>query len=157
MSQDSGQSPNRIENNQPKPKGGKRPGSGRKLGSATKKTREIADKAAAEGITPLEVMLQAMNRFLERAEELDKNDSELSEFDELGRTDKEKALSMYKEASFIAQSAAPYIHPKLSAIEHTGKDGGPIETNDLSKLTRDQVKSRISELLSKMTKENSDE
>jgi hypothetical protein len=35
-------------------RGGKRPGSGRKKGSATKKTREIADRAAAEGITPLE-------------------------------------------------------------------------------------------------------
>lgn len=31
-----------------------------------------------------------------------------------------------KAASF-AKDAAPYIHPKLAAIEHTGKDGGAID------------------------------
>jgi hypothetical protein len=54
-----------IEKNQRKSKesnarGGKRPGSGRKKGSATKRTREIADRAAEEGITPLEFMLNVM-------------------------------------------------------------------------------------------------
>jgi hypothetical protein len=41
------------EKNQTKSKGrgGSRKGAGRKTGSATKKTREIADKAAAEGVT----------------------------------------------------------------------------------------------------------
>lgn len=28
-----------------------------------------------------------------------------------------------------AKSAAPYIHAKLSAVEMTGKDGGPIDAN----------------------------
>lgn len=36
------------------PRGGARPNSGPKPGSATKSNREIADKAAAEGLTPLE-------------------------------------------------------------------------------------------------------
>ena len=57
-----------IENNQKKSKkpapsktkGGARPGSGRKEGSLTKRTREIAEVAAAQGITPLEVMMSAM-------------------------------------------------------------------------------------------------
>lgn len=31
-----------------------------------------------------------------------------------------------------ANKAAPYVHPKLSAIEHTGKGGGPIEVANLS-------------------------
>ena len=26
-----------------------------------------------------------------------------------------------------AKAAAPYVHPRLNAIEHTGKDGAPIE------------------------------
>ena len=26
----------------------------------------------------------------------------------------------------MAKAAAPYVHPKLAAIEHTGKDGGPM-------------------------------
>lgn len=92
-----------IENNKPISKrGGARPGSGRKLGSATKKTREIADKAAASGVTPLEVMLEAMNSFRD-AGELDR-------------------------AAAIAKDAAPYVHPRLAAVEHTGKDGGAINT-----------------------------
>lgn len=50
-----------FENNQTKSKrGGARKNAGRKAGAATKRTREIADKAAEEGLTPLEVMLQTM-------------------------------------------------------------------------------------------------
>lgn len=81
-------------------RGGKRQGAGRKRGSATRKTREIADKAAEEGVTPLEVMLDAMRELYERGEKV--------------------------AASSLAKDAAPYCHPKLAAIEHTGKDGGPI-------------------------------
>lgn len=91
------------ENNQTQSKrGGARKGAGRKAGSATQKTREIADKAAAAGITPLEVMLEAMNAF--------------------------RASGDLEKAASFAKDAAPYIHPKLAAIEHTGKDGGAIET-----------------------------
>jgi hypothetical protein len=28
-----------------------------------------------------------------------------------------------------AKAAAPYIHPRLAAIEHTGKGGGPVQVN----------------------------
>lgn len=91
-------------------RGGARKGAGRKPGSVTKKTREIAEKAAEEGITPLEYMLQVMRRKppvgLEGPQLL-------------------AAHMMRFEA---AKAAAPYIHPKLSAVEHTGKDGGPMET-----------------------------
>jgi hypothetical protein len=82
-------------------RGGKRAGAGRKAGSATRRTREIADQAAAEGITPLEVMLKAM-RFHVDAKRWD-------------------------EAATVAKDAAPYVHPRLAAIEHAGPEGGPIE------------------------------
>jgi len=89
------------ENNQTQSKrGGARKGAGRKAGSATQKTREIADKAAAAGVTPLEVMLEAMHSF--------------------------RATGDLEKAASFAKDAAPYIHPKLAAIEHTGKDGGAI-------------------------------
>jgi|HubBroStandDraft_6_1064221.scaffolds.fasta_scaffold766375_2 hypothetical protein len=42
------------------PRGGKRPGSGRKLGSVTKRTREIADGALAAGLSPLQFLLSVM-------------------------------------------------------------------------------------------------
>lgn len=84
------------ENNQKKSKesngrGGARNGAGRKPGTANTKTREIADKAAAEGITPLEVMLEAMNSFREAGD--------------------------IEKAAGFAKDAAPYIHAKLSSVD----------------------------------------
>lgn len=81
------------------PKGGKREGAGRKKGSATKLTREIADAAAKEGITPLEHMLNVM-----RNEEVDDR-----------RRDE------------MAKAAAPFIHPRLAATELSGPDGEDIK------------------------------
>lgn len=89
-------------------RGGARKGAGRKPGAATKRTREVADKAASEGITPLEYMLQVMRT--EPSAELDERDM-LS------------AITLRFEA---AKAAAPYIHPKLSAVEVTGEGGGPV-------------------------------
>lgn len=76
------------------PRGGKRPGSGRKPGSvtpATKRRQDVALKALQDGTTPLEVLLEAMR-------------------------------DAYKEGGAMlampfAKEAAPYVHPKLSAIE----------------------------------------
>ncbi len=98
------------ENNQTKSsgRGGSRKGAGRKPGAATKRTREVADKAASEGITPLEYMLQVMRT--EPSAELEARDM-LS------------AIVLRFEA---AKAAAPYIHPKLSAVEVTGEGGGPV-------------------------------
>lgn len=80
--------------------GGSRPGSGRKKGSKNIKTVEIANKAAASGITPLEVMVEAMR----------------------------EAYNEYGAAAAVpfAEKCAPYMHPKISNIEMTGKDGGPM-------------------------------
>lgn len=72
-------------------RGGKRIGSGRKPGTATRKTREIADKAAAEGVTPLEVMLRAMREHF--------------------------AAERWDDAATVAKDAAPYIHPRLANID----------------------------------------
>jgi hypothetical protein len=82
-------------------RGGPRAGAGRKAGSATTKTREIADKAAADGITPLEVILKAMR-------------VNLSRFDATSDPDHLAA------AAIFAKDAAPYIHPRLSAVEVDG-------------------------------------
>src|ERR1700687_2675729 len=41
-------------------RGGKRSGAGRKRGSLSRKTRVIAERAAVDGITPLEVILRTM-------------------------------------------------------------------------------------------------
>lgn len=76
-------------------RGGARPGAGRKPGSATVKTREIADAAMREGLSPLEFMLNRMRD--EEAPMADRQD--------------------------MAKAAAPFVHAKLSAVEmqHSGE------------------------------------
>lgn len=89
-----------IENNQTYSKrGGARKNAGRKPGAATTKTREIANKASENGLTPLEYILSVMR-------------------DET--TEPRERLS-------AAVAAAPYMHAKLSSVEVSGKDGGPVE------------------------------
>lgn len=79
-------------------RGGKRPGAGRPKGAANKRTREVADKAAQDGITPLEYMLDVMRDVsADRSERMD-----------------------------AAKAAAPYIHPRLSTVEHTGDADKPV-------------------------------
>ncbi len=63
----------------------------------------------ADGITPLEVMLTAMRSAW-------------------GNADHQTAVS-------YAEKAAPYIHPKLSSIEHKGDAENPIETISHVQLT----------------------
>lgn len=70
-------------------RGGARPGAGRKVGSVTRKTREIADAAASGGVTPLEFMLNRMR-------------------------DEEAPMA---ERLDMAKASAPFIHPRLSSVE----------------------------------------
>jgi hypothetical protein len=108
----------KIENNQiPKPSGranngGARKGSGRKVGAATKKTRDIADKLAkSDEMTPLEYMLQTLRETPEKI----KAQHEAGEIDTVEYTVKLQDLTRRRDQA--AQNAAPYIHPRLSSIE----------------------------------------
>jgi len=110
--------------------GGKRPGAGRKKGTpnkATAKRREIAEKALDSGITPLDYMLQVMRQ-------------EVPE----GASAEQKAsiVGMRFEA---AKAAAPYVHPRLAAIEHTGEGGGPIKTDSKITIAPDEAYKRMLE------------
>lgn len=73
-------------------KGGKRPGAGRKKGSPNKRTAALQAAVEAEGITPLAFLLQIMR-------------------DEVGDP---------RDRMAAAIAAAPYVHAKLAAIEHSG-------------------------------------
>ncbi|MES2187965.1 MAG: hypothetical protein V4505_25665 [Pseudomonadota bacterium] len=111
-----------TEKNQSKSKestgrGGARAGAGRKAGSATTKTREIAEKAMAGGLTPLEYMLEIMRTLPTETEDV-------------------RLMVAQREMRFeAAKAAAPYIHPRLAAVEHTGPDGGAL-TVIVKKLTQ---------------------
>lgn len=71
-------------------RGGARKGAGRKPSSLTVRSRELAEKAFADGDkTPLEVMIGMLNG----------------------------SIPFDKDMLTVAQSAAPYIHPRLSSVE----------------------------------------
>ena len=80
-------------------RGGSRAGAGRKAGSANVRTREIADKAAADGITPLEYLLSLLRKPYPK----DADANTLAQYD-----------AMKLDA---AKAAAPYIHPRLANID----------------------------------------
>jgi len=94
-------------------RGGKRVGAGRRKGSLGQKTRLIAERAAAEGITPLEVILRTMRSAWARAST---NGETVTSF--------QHALI----AAAMAEKAAPYVHPRLAAEKHeiSGRDGMPL-------------------------------
>ena len=81
-------------------RGGARPGAGRKKGpnKTTLRRRSIAEAALENGLTPLDYMLARL------------------------RDEKEDP----KVRRDMAVAAAPYVHPRLSTVEHGGKDGDPI-------------------------------
>ena len=72
------------------PKGGKRPGAGRPRGSRAK--ADIAEHIKAGGITPLDYFLNIL-----------RNEDNPEE-----------------DRMWAAVHAAPYCHPKLNAIDHSG-------------------------------------
>lgn len=70
-------------------RGGKRDGAGRPAGAVTKRTREVAERAAEEGITPLDYMLGLL------------------------RNEECPPLLRFE----AAKAAAPYVHAKLAAVD----------------------------------------
>lgn len=102
----------RFENNQTKSKdssgrGGARSGAGRKKGAATKRTREIADKAVESGETPLEVMLRIMRE---------------------PTAHEDPKVQIAREAMVFeaAKAAAPYMHPRLATMTVAGDPERPL-------------------------------
>ena len=79
------------------PSGGKRPRAGRPPGSKNKVTRERQAAILASGLAPLDYMLAILR-------------------------DEGAPMEVRFEA---AKAAAPYVHPRLAAIEHSGEVATP--------------------------------
>ena len=77
------------------PRGGARKGAGRKPGASTKLNEAARKRVLAEGISPLDFMLEILR------------DNDLPTADRF-------------EA---AKAAAPYVHARLAAVEHSGSIG----------------------------------
>ena len=104
--------------NQAKKRGGRRPGSGRKRGSANVKTREMADRIIQSGVTPLEFMIAIMR---EPKPARRRGESQLNY---------DLRVQAWGNLCFeAAKAAAPYIHPRLAAVEYSGTGGDPIKTS----------------------------
>lgn len=112
--------------------GGKRDGAGRKPGIPNKASAHREAVVAHSGATPLAAMLRKMRFHLRIADLEEEKGSE---------ADSGKIIAALDKAEEAAQRAAPYVHPRLAAIEHTGAGGGPIQTEDVS--ARDLLADRI--------------
>lgn len=95
-------------------RGGKRAGAGRKPGAPNKATAARQEAVEASGLTPLDYLLSVMRDEAAPREE---------------RVD-------------AANKAAPYVHPKLSSVDHRSSDGSmsPKPTTfDLATMTDDEL------------------
>jgi hypothetical protein len=118
--------------------GGRREGSGRKPGAVTKRTREIADQALAEGKSPLEVMLENMRHFQQVAldaesvlagltvEEIGGKDMAPEEQFKMLMAKAKNAAGFRQMAQECARDAAPFIHAKLASVTIGGDDESPV-------------------------------
>lgn len=113
-------------------KGGARPGAGRKKGSPNKASQKRQEQIASTGSTPLDVIIRRMRYHESLA------------IQALEAKDTAEGERHLREADDAARAAAPYVHPKLQAIQHTGRAGGPIEMREVP--ARDAVASRIARL-----------
>lgn len=89
---------------------------GRPKGVPNKVTREREAQIAASGITPLDYMLSVLR-------------------DENAPTDRRDEM---------ARAAAPYCHPRMAPVQHTGRSGVPIE---YANLTEEEIDARLADIL----------
>jgi hypothetical protein len=105
---------------------GKKTG-GRRPGTPNKATAKREREVAKLGQTPLEYMLKVMRNTKAAGERRDR----------------------------MAVAAAPYVHPKLANMQHTGANGGPIQTVDLTKLSDDEL-SRLESIIGPLAVDDGD-
>lgn len=79
---------------------------GRKKGVPNKATAKREKEIAKSGMTPLEYMLKVMRN----------------------------PRASHDRRDDMAKAVAPYVHPKLASLQHTGAGGGPIQTVALDRL-----------------------
>lgn len=85
------------------------PSAGRRKGSRNKVTAKREAKIAESGLTPLDYMMRVLrNEKASRGERMD-----------------------------AAKGAAPYVHPRLAAVEHSGPGGGPIPFQRIERVVVD--------------------
>jgi hypothetical protein len=117
---------------------GSKPGErrgGRQRGTPNRASVERQAEVASTGATPLATMIAKMRFHLAAAEK------EMAKGEE---ADVDVILKAFDKAAEAAHDAAPYVHPRLAAVQHTGKEEGPIEVKSTGAL--DEFMKRIRRL-----------
>jgi hypothetical protein len=92
-------------------RGGKRPGAGRKKGSINKVNALRQEMVAASGETPLDCLLS----FMRAPQPVQAKGESAAAF--------QRRWNEWQTYRFeAARAAAPYVHPKLAAVEHRGEE-----------------------------------
>lgn len=105
----------------------RKPGSGRKPGSISVRTkfiRAVSNEAIQAGVIPLEVMLDNMRFYHEKAQELLQKFLDDVERKKLKENHVEALLKLYEyrdKSQKCAVDAAPYVHSRLSSVTVTGE------------------------------------
>lgn len=112
---------------------------GRQKGTPNKKSQELIAMAAEAGATPIEVMLDNMRVAYESAKvaegEIPVLTPELLSADasasfKIILQAVQRVVGFRKIAQECARDAAPFLHPKLSAVEHSGSIARTSEMSD---------------------------
>ena len=98
--------------------------------STQQASKLVAGGLPAKTITPLEIMHKVMHELYEEADKCTLDGQQVGDLfgDALVNEGRIKLLNM---AAAVGRHAAPYMHARLSAIEHTGKDGAPLQSGVL--------------------------
>jgi hypothetical protein len=91
-----------------------------------RKAAEIAAEAAAAGITPVELMLNAMREYNDEAEEAFACAKE-AETEKIREDLRSYGRSMIQMACEVAKDVAPYIHPRLNSTTLLGDPEAPLQ------------------------------
>lgn len=122
-----------------KPKGAPKTG-GRQKGTPNMATARRQAEVAASGETPLDALIKKMRYHLKLFE------GEVAKGEEADG--KALALAMDKAAE-AARDAAPYVHPRLAAVQHTGANDGPIE-HALNLNAKEELIRRFAEIAARL-------
>jgi hypothetical protein len=102
--------------------GGKRPGAGRRRGTPNRANARREQFIAQTGLTPIDVMIGVMRCTFDIGQQELKQE----------KPDESKIKWAFGLALESAHRAAPFAHPRLSAVDHSAK-------LDVSKLTHEEI------------------